>query len=143
MRITDNEIEKMFKIANLNRKDLLNALIEMGSKFLHNKKMKDEYDINIPTRNFCYVVSEFVYYYIAPEGSKPYGLRIDGDESLHRFLKWPDGEIVDLTCDQFIDYSKVVYDKAKITPFLSVSGKRQPSKRARHLAGLLKYEKVF
>jgi hypothetical protein len=24
-----------------------------------------------------------------------------------------------------------------------VSGKRQPSKRARHLAGLLKYEKVF
>lgn len=143
MKISNAEIEKMFEIANLNRKYLLNALIEMGPKFLHNKKMKEEYDVNNPTRNFCYVVSEFVYYYIAPEGSKPYGLRIEGDESLHRFVKWPDGRIVDLTCDQFPDYSKVVYQNAKVTNFLPVSGKWQPSKRARHLAGLLGYERIF
>ena len=143
MRVTDTDIEKMFKITNLKRKDLLNALVKMGPKFLHNKKMKDEYDANNPTRNFCYVVSEFVYYYIAPEGSKPYGLRIEGDASLHRFLKWPNDQIVDLTCDQFSDYSKVVYQNAKVTNFLPVSGKWQPSKRARHLAGLLGYDRIF
>lgn len=143
MKITDQEIQKMFAIANLDRKSLLNALVQMGPKFLHNKKMKEEYDINNPTRNFCYVVSEFVYYYIAPQGSKPYGLRIEGDESLHRFIKWPDGKIVDLTCDQFDDYSKVIYSNAKVCNFLPVSGKWQPSKRARHLAELLGYAKTF
>jgi hypothetical protein len=143
MKITDQEIEKMFQIANLNRKDLLNALVQMGPKFLHDKKMKEEYDVNNPTRNFCYVVSEFVYYYIAPQGSKPYGLRIEGDESLHRFVKWPNRNIVDLTCDQFDDYSKVIYENARVCYFLPVSGKWQPSKRARHLAELLGYTKTF
>ncbi|MFM7855682.1 MAG: hypothetical protein ACKO96_28070, partial [Flammeovirgaceae bacterium] len=95
-----------------------------------------------PTRNFCYVVSEFVYHYIAPRGSKPYGLRIEGDASLHRFVKWPDGTIVDLTCDQFPDYSLVRYENAKITPFMPVSGKSQPSKRAKHLAQLMGFERT-
>jgi hypothetical protein len=139
-RIDTENLDKMFRIANLNRKDLHDALIEMGPKFLHNKKMREEYDVNNPTRNFCYVVSEFVLHYIAPKGSKPYGLKIDGDESLHRFIKWPDGTIVDLTCDQFSDYSKVVYENAKVCPFLPVNGKSQPSKRAKHLAKLLGYE---
>jgi hypothetical protein len=129
--------------ANVNRNELLAALRKMGPKFLHNKKMKEEYDVNNPTRNFCYVVSEFVYYYIAPEGSKPYGLRIEGDDSLHRFVKWPDGRIVDLTCDQFDDYSKIIYSNARVCYFLPVSGKWQPSKRARHLAELLGYNKTF
>jgi hypothetical protein len=138
-RISEEVLSKMFEVAGIRKEQLHSALIEMGPKFLHSKKMREEYDVNNPTRNFCYVVSEFVFYFIAPSGSKAYGLKIDGDESLHRFVKWPDGTIVDLTCDQFPDYSKVVYENAKVRPFLPVSGKAQPSKRARHLAKLLGY----
>lgn len=137
MRIDDNKLNSMFNVAGITKQKLHECLLEMGPKFLHNKKMKEEYDASNPTRNFCYVVSEFVYHYIAPKGSKPYGLVIEGDESLHRFVKWPDGTIVDLTCDQFSDYSVVKYENAKVRPFLPVSGKSQPSKRARHLAKLM------
>lgn len=140
MRISDEKIQAMFDIAGISRELLIKSLLDMGPKFLHSKKMKEEYDRNNPTRNFCYVVSEFVYHYIAPEGSKPYGLVIPNDESLHRFVKWPDGTIVDLTCDQFEDYSIVNYDNAKVRTFLPVNGKSQPSKRARHLAKLMGFE---
>jgi hypothetical protein len=139
-RIENEILDSMFKIAGIERKNLHSALIQMGPKFLHSKKMRDEYDVNNPTRNFCYVVSEFVFYYIAPKGSKAYGLKIEGDDSLHRFVKWPDETIVDLTCDQFEDYSKVIYENAKVRTFLPVNGKAQPSKRAKHLAELLGYE---
>jgi len=139
-RIKNETLEKMFRIAGLEKKKLHEALIEMGPKFLHSKKAKQEYDVNNPTRNFCYVVSEFIFYYIAPKGSKAYALNIEGDESLHRFIKWPDETIIDLTCDQFSDYSVVIYENAKVRPFLPVNGKAQPSKRARHLAKLLGYE---
>ena len=139
-RIKNETLDEMFQIAGLEKKKLHEALIKMGPVFLHSKKAREEYTIDNPTRNFCYVVSEFIFYYIAPKGSKAYALRIDGDESLHRFIKWPDGTIVDLTCDQFPDYSVVIYENAKVRSFLPVNGKAQPSKRAKHLAKLLGYE---
>ena len=140
MRVPEDKLQSMFQFAGLNKEELHSSLLEMGPKFLHSKKMKQEYDPSNPTRNFCYVVSEFIYHYIAPKGSKPYGLVIPGDESLHRFVKWPDGTIVDLTCDQFEDYSVVNYDNAKVRTFLPVNGKSQPSKRARHLAMLMGFK---
>lgn len=139
MKIPIDQLDTMFAIAGLDRHALHDALRQMGPAFLHKPAYRTEWSPENPTRNFCYVVSEFVYYYIAPLGSKAYGLVIPGDAGLHRFVKWPDQTIVDLTCDQFSDYSVVDYSQAVVRPFLPVSGKAQPSRRARHLAQVLGY----
>lgn len=63
-------------------------------------------------------------------------LVVPGDDTLHRFVKWQDGSIIDLTCDQFDDYSLLDYTQAKPRMFLQTGG-RGPSKRARELAARL------
>lgn len=129
----------MFAQAGVNRERLLDALRQMGKKHLKKKSFKDIWSEKNPTRNYCYVVSEFVYYYLAPNGTVPYALVVPGDEGLHRFLKYPedyDPHIIDLTCDQFSDYSLIDYSKAKVCYFLQTAC-TGPSKRARILAELM------
>eukprot|EP01047_Picozoa_sp_COSAG01_P056073 COSAG01_NODE_6315_length_3741_cov_10.035969_3_plen_115_part_00 len=54
------------------------------------------------TQNYCCVVSEFVLHYTAPEGTKAWRLNdFPHSDTIHVFLEWPDGAIVDLTADQF------------------------------------------
>jgi hypothetical protein len=135
LRIDNAELDKMFAIAGITRTDLHDALRSMGRKMLSKKTM--EWSEEYPTRNYCYVVSEMIFAYLAPEGSVAYKLRVLGDEAWHRFVKYPDGQIVDLTVDQFVDYSLIDYNNAKTQGFMYPS----PSKRARHLAELLKLGK--
>jgi hypothetical protein len=87
------------------------------------------------------VIAEFVYYYLSPKGSKPYKLPgIPGDDGLHRFIMWPDNQIVDLAIDQFPNYEEVDYSKAKLCYFMTTKDNKGPSKRTRLLADLLGYE---
>lgn len=139
MKIDDARLQHMFFLAGISKDALHAALRQMGPAFLKTAAFRKEWSADNPTRNFCYVVSEFVYYYLAPLGSKAYGLVVPGDAGLHRFVKWPDQTIVDLTCDQFPDYGLLDYSRAVVRPFLPVQGKAQPSRRARHLGELLGY----
>jgi len=136
MKIGNEKLESMFKVAGIEKKVLHDALLKMGTKQLKTKQMRDAWSEDNPSKNYCYVVSEMVFYYLAPKGSKPYKLpNIPGDDGLHRFLKWPDGTIVDLTVDQFPNYEDVNYENGKVCYFMQ-TGVKGPSKRARLLAEL-------
>ena len=90
---------------------------------------------------YCYVIAEFVWFYIAPDGSKPYSLKVPKDPGLHRFIKWPDGTIVDLAIRQFDNYEDVDYTQAQVRYFLQ-TGCTGPSKRAKILAELMEYNET-
>ena len=136
MRISEDRLQLMFKFAGIKKSILHNALLQMGRKHLKSKLFKDNWSEDNPTKNYCYVIAEFVYYYLAPKGSKPYKLaNIPGDDGLHRFVKWPDGTIVDLAVDQFPNYEDVNYENAKVCYFMQ-TGVKGPSKRTRLLADL-------
>jgi hypothetical protein len=96
--------------------------------------MRNAWQPENPARFCCYFVSEMVYWYCAPISSTPMSLVVPGDDTLHRFIEWPDKTIVDVTCDQFsfpLDYSQ-----RKPRMFLQ-TGCTGPSKRARQLAAEL------
>ena len=136
MKIGNEKLKSMFKVEGIKKSVLHKALLQMGTKQLKTKQMRDAWSEDNPTKNYCYVVSEMVFYYLAPPGSKPYKLpNIPGDDGLHRFLKWPDGTIVDLTVDQFPNYEDVNYENGKVCYFMQ-TGVKGPSKRARLLAEL-------
>jgi hypothetical protein len=139
MRIPPKQFEAMFDHAGVDKDKLFIALRTMGKKHLKNKTFKDMWSEDFPTTNYCYVIAEFLWFYKAPKGSKPYSVRVPGDAGLHRFIKWPDGTIVDLAVDQFPDYSLVDYTQAKIRYFLQ-TGCAGPSKRAKMLAELMGYD---
>jgi hypothetical protein len=127
---------EMFEIAHIDRDKMIGCLLQMGRKHVKGSEMKAQWSENNPTRNYCYVVSEFVYWYVAPMGVVPYAVAIPGDPGPHRYLRWPAGEIVDLTCDQFADYNVVDYSKGKPKYFMQ-TGVKGPSARARLLATLM------
>ena len=136
MRISEKKLQSMFEVAGIEKSVLHDALLQMGRKYLKTKQMKDAWSEDNPTKNYCYVIAEFVYYYLAPKGTIPYKLpNIPGDDGLHRFLKWPDGTIVDLAVDQFPNYEDVNYEEGKVCYFMQTAVKG-PSKRARLLAEL-------
>lgn len=103
--------------------------------------MKDKWTEDNPTYCFCYVVSEMIYWYVAPLDVKTYSLKVPNDPSLHRFLKLSNDTIIDLTAEQFFNYEDVDYSKGKRTPFMQTGGKG-PSKRAKLLASLMGYKEV-
>ena len=140
MRISEDKLQSMFEVAGIEKKVLHKALLKMGRKELKTKLMRDAWSEENPTKNYCYVVSEMVFYFLAPPGSKPYKLAgIPGDDGLHRFLKWPDGTIIDLTVDQFSNYEDVNYENGKVCYFMQ-TGVKGPSRRARLLAELCNLE---
>lgn len=101
----------------------------MGKKYV-NKQYRDEWTSERPTTGYCYIVAEVVYHYLAPKGSKPYVMKTGIDET-HWFIKRADGNIIDLTADQFDE--PVDYTKGKPQNFLT----KEISNRGRILADLL------
>lgn len=135
MKVSQDKLNKMFEIAGISKESLYGALRTMGVKNLKSF-MRPGWTEDNPSWGYCYVVSEMVYWYASPEATKPYSMKVPGDPGTHRFLRWPDGEIIDLTCEQFPDYSLVDYSTAKISYFMQ-TGCKGPSKRAKDLASLL------
>jgi hypothetical protein len=109
------------------------ALREMGAQYLR-KDLRDDWSPENPTRNYCYVIAEFVYWYLAPKGSQAMELKLPGEAAPHRFVKTPDNVIIDLARWQF-DF-KLPYDNAKPKMFMQTGGVG-PSKRAQILAAKL------
>lgn len=139
MRIQEEMLDSMFVQSGVSKARLHEALRTMGPKHLHTAEMRRRWTWDNPTTCYCYVVSEMLYWYVAPDGTKPFKLVVPEDPGLHRFLRWPDGNVVDLTADQFPNYECVDYGKAKVSYFLQVKS-QGPSKRALMLASLLGYE---
>lgn len=142
MKISEERLQTMYELAGVNKQTLHDALRVMGQKHLKTKLMKEGWTHDNPTKNYCYVIAEFVYYYLSPRGSKPYKLPgIPGDDGLHRFIMWPDYSVVDLAVDQFPNFEDVDYTKAKKCYFMvNTFGVPGPSKRTRILAELMGYE---
>jgi hypothetical protein len=132
MEVDPKVLDKMFRFAGLNKAKLHEALIHMGPKML-NKPWDKKWSKERPTTGYCYVVSEFVFHYLAPPGCKVMRLYVPETDIKHWFIQWPDETIVDLTMDQFDNVPD--YSKAKGAGFLT----KEPSKRAKVLAELLGY----
>jgi len=109
-----------FEFAGVDEERLYKALRKMGTRHLKTKALREQWSEYNPTRNYCYVIAEFVYNYIAPIiGSTSWILKIPGDIQKHWFIKWPDGTIVDLAAAQFdheIDYSAAKRQGFMFTP---------------------------
>jgi len=98
-------------------------------------KMRTEWTPENPTRFTCYMVSECIYWFCAPHGSRPMTVVMPNDSTLHRYVLFPDNTRVDVTCDQFGD-EDIPYEFSKERMFLQTGG-FGPSKRAQVLAKLL------
>lgn len=129
-------VDRMFRKVGIDKNKFYDSLILMGKDGLKTKKMKDEWSKNNPTRNYCYVVSEFLYKYIAPQGVKHFSIKIDEEDYTHHYLKWDDGTIIDLTAEQFEDYSKIDYSKSYTSGFIG----KGVSKRTQQFAELMGYK---
>jgi len=117
-------------MTKIGKHELDDALREMGPKYLK-ERYRERWTPERPTTGYCYVVSEVLYHYEAPEGSKPYVVRMHDGNETHWFLKDPKGRVIDFTADQYDE--PVPYDKGKPCAFLT----KQLSKRGRVLADLL------
>tara|TARA_B100000287_G_scaffold42296_1_gene38310 strand:- start:514 stop:915 length:402 start_codon:yes stop_codon:yes gene_type:complete len=126
----------LFKKLGIDKDKFYQALRTMGKDGLKTKKMRDEWSEDNPTRNYCYMVSEFIYKYIAPKGVKHLMLKVKGEDATHHFLKWVDGTIVDLTAEQF--GIKLDYSKARGCSFLPT--KAGAAKNTRRFAELMGFE---
>ena len=139
MKISEERLQQMYELAGVTKDKLHESLKSMGTKHLKTKLMRDAWSEDNPTKNYCYVIAEFVYYYLSPRGSKPYKLPgIPGDDGLHRFIMWPDYSIVDLAFHQFPNFEDVDYTKAKKCYFMTChKDNKGPSKRAKLLGDLM------
>jgi CO dehydrogenase/acetyl-CoA synthase delta subunit len=113
----------------IDKNKLHDALRKMGRKYVK-PLYRDVWTPECPTTGYCYVVAEVVYHHLAPKGSRPYVMKT-GDRETHWFIRDPQGNVIDLTADQFdkpLDYSE-----GKPANFLT----KQLSKRGQILANLL------
>jgi hypothetical protein len=113
----------------ITKQELYNALRLMGREYLK-PRYKEEWTPQSPTTGYCYIVAEVVYHYLAPKGSRPYVMKTTENDT-HWFIMDPEGKVIDLTADQFIE--PVDYSNAKPQNFLT----KQISKRGKVLAELL------
>lgn len=126
MKITLERSLEMFKLAGIDRDAFLRAILRMGAKQLKTAQMRKEYDAENPTRNYCYVITEWLKYCVFGKDDKrvkAFKLEVEGYDTFHNFLTL-DGEIVDLSAEQFPDYSKVVYANGKPTTYMMAPSKR-------------------
>ena len=142
MKISEERLQEMYKLAGVTKERFHKSLRCMGTQHLKTKLMKESWSEDNPTKNYCYVIAEFVYYYLSPRGSKPYKLPgIPGDDGLHRFIMWPDYSIVDLAVDQFPNFEDIDYTQAKKCYFMyNTQGNPGPSQRTRLLGKLMGFE---
>lgn len=102
----------------------------MGTQYLR-ADLRDDWSEENPTRNYCYVIAEFVYWYLAPDGSTVWQLQLPGEKAPHVFVKDASGNVLDMAAEQF-DFD-LPYERAREKFFLQTGGKG-PSKRAKILA---------
>lgn len=122
-----NILKRVPKTPIITREILHNALIRMGPKHLK-PLYRDDWSKDNPTNGYCYVVSEVIYHYLAPEGSNPKVVKLS-PEMTHWWIETKDGTILDGTSEQFKN-SKIPYHQGRNNSFLT----NEPSKRARILA---------
>jgi len=113
----------------IDRHRLKTALRHMGTKHLRDR-YRDRWTPDRPTTGYCYVVTEVLYHFLAPDGYRPHVMKTGGDDT-HWFLKGHDGEVIDLTDDQF-DY-ELDYSQGKPQSFRT----REISERGQVLAELI------
>src|SRR6185312_7484511 len=98
MKISNVELDKMFEMAGVHKPSMHKALIRMGKNLLKSKEMKEQWSPDNPTKNYCYVVSEFVYRFFNPNQFVPMKVMVPGDPYGHRYLQ-------NLFTKQVIDFS--------------------------------------
>lgn len=113
----------------IEKEKLHDALRQMGKKHLK-AQYREDWTPERPTTGYCYVVAEVAYHYLAPEGYIPHVMKT-GEKETHWFLKNREGDIMDLTADQFDE--TIDYTKGKRQNFMT----KEISKRGRILAELL------
>lgn len=77
------------------------------------------------------LVSEFLYYYVAPKGAHVMSVPVKGQQNLHYFIEWPNETLVDLLLEQY-DFSTLDFAKSK-----KVKVVKAPSQEVKELAELL------
>lgn len=125
--IEQTTIDAMFKFSGVNKEKLHEALKKIGNKYLRSP-FKVKWTKGNPTIGYGYVISEFVYYYIAPKGSKLMKVYVPKTGAAHWFIQWPDAVLVDLAIEQFKELP--AYEKAKEDTFTDPN----PSFAARRIA---------
>lgn len=126
---------------------LHDALRKMGKKYLK-PKYRDAWSPDRPTKNYCYVVTEFVYWYSAKQYRGKlhvYHTKSPDDPSItHWFCTYRHYHgfeyVYDLTADQFDNWTPDIYTNARRGFFIQ-SGCIGPSNRAKVLAELMGYDK--
>lgn len=113
----------------INMQKLYDALRIMGKEQVMSS-YRGKWTSEKPTTGYCYVVAEVVYHYLAPDGSHPFRMET-GEGKSHWFIKDSEGNIIDLTADQFDE--PIDYSQAKPANFRT----KHISKRGRVLAELL------
>lgn len=159
MKIDPNLIKKMYDTWNVPRIKLLDTLIAFGPNFLKTRQARQQWTAGVPTRNQCYVVSEWMYWYVMrsyrqtqPGPNNLQGVYVrrvrspDDGMIVHWFLEYMHHNgisyFVDLTADQFDNYDKMDYYNSKRTMFMQ-TGCVGPSKRARQLALAMGYDEDY
>lgn len=131
-RIDPRVLARMFERVGITRDALYTALRTMGREHLR-RDLRNDWSPEYPTRNYCYVVAEYVHNFLAPEGSTAWRLVVPGDMAEHWFNRLRDGTLIDLAAEQFPRYAdQVQYQNAKRGSFIVT-----PSRRARLLAELV------
>jgi hypothetical protein len=118
-----------YEQAGVPRATLHRALRQLGPGALK-AGLRAAWSSDNPTKNYCYYVTEMLFRYApACKGYLPYVLKIERERELHRFLRHPDGSIMDLTAEQFGGRA-LDYGPAQQQNF------RSPSRLAHELAEL-------
>ena len=122
----------MYAHAGVDRDTLHQVLTRMAPLYLKGKFKRDWTPAN-PTRNFCYVISEWLIHYVAPKGSLAFRMPVFGDVAKHYFVRWADDTLIDLSAEQFDNWDTMNYGAANKASFMYPS----PSARARMLDSLM------
>jgi hypothetical protein len=79
------------------------------------------------------VVAEFLYYYVAPKGSKVWSIPVTGETNPHYFTEWPNEIIVDVLLEKY-DTEKLNWGQLK-----KVKVAKTPSEDVIKFAAMLGY----
>lgn len=134
MKINPQQLQLMYDIIGLDKERLHWSLRQMGNKHLKSP-YKEQWTPDNPTRGYCYVVSEFIYHYCPTKMDKtPMLLKDNPEQGTHRYIKLGD-IVIDLTVDQFPNYSQVDYKRGKPQGFMWVKN-GEASNRTKMLADI-------
>jgi hypothetical protein len=125
-------LDKMFKFSGVDVKKLKDALDQIKSVEVDPEFRDKSLALN-PTKNWCYVIAEFIYHCVAPFGSKAYRVVVPNDENNHYYVKWPNGIVVDLAADHLNEFDETLYAKGKECRFRAPT----PSIPTRKLAKII------